>query len=169
MENVLTFHFTGEMARFSCWKPYPEGCFRDVSMICEFEKTVFLCSKIVILTVCWWANRCLMYYNGFLRIRENAGFRTVLSIGREYRILMRPDCQNDNPAFCTYACGFLQVPKYLFYFAGALAAGEAWGTCREGLEGKLRVFAFNGKRNFERKWRIFGRQRSRCPAGVRTA
>lgn len=41
-----------------------------------------------------------MCYNGFLRICENAGFRTALSSGREYRILMRPDCHFDNPAFC---------------------------------------------------------------------
>ena len=36
-----------------------------------------------------------MCYNGFSRIRENAGFRTVLSAGREYRILTRPDCHFD--------------------------------------------------------------------------
>ena len=41
-----------------------------------------------------------MCYNVFSRIRENAGFRTVLSAGREYRILTRPDCHFDNPAFC---------------------------------------------------------------------
>ena len=35
MKNVLTFHFTGEMARFSCWKPCPEGCFLGVSITCK--------------------------------------------------------------------------------------------------------------------------------------
>ena len=34
-ENVLTFHFTGEMTRFSCWKPCPEGCFLGVSITCK--------------------------------------------------------------------------------------------------------------------------------------
>ena len=34
-ENVLTFHFMGEMPRFSCWNPCPEDCFQNVSMMCK--------------------------------------------------------------------------------------------------------------------------------------
>lgn len=113
-----------------------------------------------------------MCYNGFSRIRENAGFRTVLSAGREYRILTRPDCHFDNPAFCRMRAVSCKCRNICFILQARWPQERHGGTCREGLEGKtpcLCVFAFNGKRNFERKWRIFGRQRSRCPAGVRTA